>query len=67
MMGSRTLAGSGGGMLVVLIGFLLTMFAIFAAAGQSEAWSIFGFAMLVFLFLATYMMLGGGGRARMRW
>jgi hypothetical protein len=64
---SRTLWGSGGGMLVVLIGFLVLIFVGVSAVGASSAGAIFALTLLVFVFLAFFMLLGGGGRARVNW
>jgi len=64
---SRTLAGSGLGMVVVLIGFLVIIFTGLSAAGQAAAGSVFGLILLAFIVLAAFLFMGIGGRARMRW
>jgi energy-coupling factor transporter transmembrane protein EcfT len=64
---ATSLSGSGGGMFVVLIGFLVLLATVIAAAGGSFAFTVFGFALLVFVFFALFMMMGGRGRAGMRW
>jgi len=64
---NRTLTGSGLGMVVVLIGFLVIVFMGASAAGQAAAGSVFGLILLAFMILIAFMFLGRGGRAGLRW
>ena len=65
--GNMSIAGSGLGLVVVLIAFLVIIFMGASAAGQVAAGSVFGLILLSFMVLFAFLLLGIGGRARMRW
>jgi hypothetical protein len=65
--GNMSIAGSGLGLVVVLIAFLVIIFMGASAAGQAAAGSVFGLILLSFMVLFAFLLLGIGGRARMRW
>ncbi len=62
---SRSLAGSGSGLLLVLIGFLVLAYIAASTLGQSVANSLFALVVLSFVALIALILAGVRGSGRM--